>query len=303
MRNSNTSRSPAGERRRQITWLPAVLAALCFVNPADALDPNRVMSQYRIDRWGAEQGFSGGPVFGIAQTADGYLWIGAENGLFRFDGLSFVSYQHANSPEITPSPVLGVLADGEGNLWIRLEHPSLVRYRDGTFENAFPDEEKTEPRVTAMCRGRDGQALFSKSVTDTLKYNQGRFVELGYAAKAPSALVISMAETSSGEVWMGTRDAGLVSLIKGRGSTVAEGLPDKKVNCILPAGNGELWIGTDNGVAGWNGTGLTRVGIPPALAHVQVLALLKDHESNVWVGTERALPGQLARCFDPGESR
>jgi signal transduction histidine kinase/ligand-binding sensor domain-containing protein len=268
-------------------WLPAVLAAFYFAGSAQALDPNRVMSQYRIDRWGSEQGFAGGPVYGITQSADGYLWIGAENGLFRFDGLRFVSVQRANSAGA--GPVLGVLADGEGNLWVRFEHPSLVRYRDGMFQNAFSDENLTEPRITAMCPSSDGRPLFSGHITDAMKYSRGRFEELSYAAKAPSALVISMAETPGGEVWMGTRDSGLVSMSKDRIATVSQGLPNRKINCILPTGKKELWIGTDNGVVAWNGTELTKAGIPDALTHVQVLALLKDRESNIWAGTARGL--------------
>ncbi len=285
MRNSSIFPSPASEVRRPIVWLLAALAAVYFAGTAEALDPNRVMSQYRIDGWGAEQGFPGGAVYGITQTADGYLWIGAENGLFRFDGVSFLPVQRANSSGAAAGPVLGVLADGEGNLWVRFERPSLVRYRDGTFQNVFPDEQPADARITAMCRGRDGRALFSGHITDAMRYSQGRFMQLGYAAKAPSALVISMVEGPDGELWMGTRDAGLVSLSKDRVLSVAEGLPHRKVNCILAAGHRELWIGTDNGVVGWNGTELTRAGIPAALSHVQVLALLEDRESNIWVGT------------------
>jgi ligand-binding sensor domain-containing protein len=47
------------------------------------------MSQYIHDRWGTERGFPRGPVYAITQTADGYLWIGTEAGLVRFDGQNF----------------------------------------------------------------------------------------------------------------------------------------------------------------------------------------------------------------------
>jgi len=63
----------------------ATLTAVCFVNPAYAVDPNRAFSQYIRNQWSAENGFSGGQVNAFAQTPDGYLWIGTARGLFRFD--------------------------------------------------------------------------------------------------------------------------------------------------------------------------------------------------------------------------
>jgi ligand-binding sensor domain-containing protein len=59
---------------RYLSWLLPVIAVVCFANRAEALDPNRVMRQYRADQWGADQGFPGGAAYAIAQTADGYLW-------------------------------------------------------------------------------------------------------------------------------------------------------------------------------------------------------------------------------------
>ncbi len=67
------------------------------------------------------------------------------------------------------------------------------------------------------------------------------------------------------------------------------GLPDRKVNCLLPLDGGELWVGTDRGVVRWNGSALTPDGVPQALRGVQALALLRDRDANVWVGHERAV--------------
>jgi ligand-binding sensor domain-containing protein len=88
---------------------------------------------------------------------------------------------------------------------------------------------------------------------------------------------------------MGTRETGLISLSEGRISTVVEGLPDRKINCLLPFGDRELWIGTDHGVVRWTGTNLTSSGLPTGLNQIQVLAMVGNRESNVWVGTSRGL--------------
>ena len=68
---------------------------------------------------GKLEGVSRGQVYAITQTGDGYLWIGAEKGLVRFDGINFRLFHHANTPLLPVGPVLGLVADAEGGLWIR----------------------------------------------------------------------------------------------------------------------------------------------------------------------------------------
>src|SRR5918997_4228723 len=82
-RNLNTSPDRNTSCRWPFRWLLVGLAVVCFAGTAQALDPNRAMSDYVRDRWGTQQGFPGGPVYAITQTADGYLWIGTEKGLVR----------------------------------------------------------------------------------------------------------------------------------------------------------------------------------------------------------------------------
>ena len=92
-----------------------------------------------------------------------------------------------------------------------------------------------------------------------------------------------MAETSDGDVWLGTRDAGLRRVQGSRVTRIMEGLPNLKINCLLPGPNGDLWIGTDKGIARWTGTEVTQSGLPAALHTLGALAMIRDRESNVWI--------------------
>src|SRR5271169_2947383 len=113
-----------------IRQLPTLLwLAMSFAGPLCAVDPNRAMSQYTHDKWGAEQGFPRGPVYAIAQSGDGYLWIGTQAGLVRFDGLKFRLIRDVPQLQSGES-VLALMADRSGDLWIRMEG-SLLRYRAG----------------------------------------------------------------------------------------------------------------------------------------------------------------------------
>ncbi len=289
MTNSNTSRDRAATlARASILSLTALAAAACIPS-ARALDPNRAMIQYTHDRWGPEQGFPGGGVYSIAETSDGYLWIGAEQGLVRFDGLNFHLMKRAEASAIPPGPVLGLIADAEGNLWIRTQGLGLLRYRDGVFEDVMAGHGWADTRVTAMCRSKNGQVLFVSPVVGVFTYNAGKLTTLASTADLPHFLVISMADTASGGLWMGTRDMGLFSLSGGKISPVAPASPDRKINCLLALENRELWIGTDTGIVRWNGAELVNAVPPGASERFQTLAMTRDHESNIWVGTAGGL--------------
>ena len=260
------------------------VAVVCFAYPAHALDPNRLISQYMREYWGSEKGFTGGSVTAIAQTKDGYLWIGTEKGLIRFDGLNFRLFPQAIPSSLPIGPVQGLLADSEGNLWILLQTTRILRYHDGTFE---PGREEAEFGITSVLKRRDGGVLLSSLALGTLTYRGGKFQSLtdqteptksstaatpktddnlssrlswatGVATHrfaAPYSAVISMAETTDGKVWLGTRDKGLFYLDGGRISAAVKGLPERKINCLLALDKGELWIGNrqwDRALE-WNG--------------------------------------------------
>lgn len=304
MRSSNISHKGRVEQHWAFSrWLLAGWVATCLIRTALALDPNQPLSQYIRDQWGAKQGFPGGIVYAIAETADGYLWIGAEKGLVRFDGLNFRMISYEDSTAFPVGPVLGLTTDSAGNLWVRLRGADLLRYRDGKFENVLSGFGQTEHGVTAMCRGINGDVLLSALANGKLRFSGGKFIPLAPGSTPLDFLVISMAEGADGTVWMGSRDAGLFSLSKGRLSHIKRGAQDKKINCLLPIGNQELWIGTDSGVARWNGTEFMRDGVLRSLERIRTLALSRDRESNIWVGTANGLARINAKGVLSAEKR
>lgn len=257
---------------------------ICLIHTANAIDPDRALSQYVHDRFGAEQGFPKGPVYAIAQTSDGYLWIGTEAGLVRFDGWNFRLIKD-DSGAFTIGNVLGLTSDDEGCLWLRLQDLTLVRYCRGVFERPSQNED-LYTNIETMRRSNHGELLVWKAEDGAFGFHGGKFEKLASAADLPPSPVISLAQTRNGEVWMGTRDAGLFRATGGRTQSIRKGLPDLKVNYLLSAGDAGLWAGTDDGIVRWNGGELTSAGIPKSLGHFQALAMVGDRDGNVWVGTD-----------------
>src|SRR6266576_2909756 len=94
------------------------LVLLTCCTCAFALNPELDVSQYAHTSWKIRDGFPKGQVSSIAQTPDGYLWLGTEFGLLRFDGVRNVAWQPPRDQNLPSSEITGLLATRDGTLWI-----------------------------------------------------------------------------------------------------------------------------------------------------------------------------------------
>jgi ligand-binding sensor domain-containing protein len=255
---------------------------------ARAVDPSGVASRYLRDQWTTEKGFPGGAVNAIIQSRDGYLWVGTEAGLFRFDGINFSRVWEPDATAAQIDQVLGLALDDEGDLFIRLPDPTLLRYSNGTFAQVTPDSQQFDSRATAITRARNGEVLVSSRSKGLSAFSHSRFRSVVSADRLPAGLINSIAAASANDVWLGTRDQGIFHWQGKEMISIPTG--ELKINCLLAGLTGELWVGTDQGILQWNGRELVR---PPALAPAvrdQILTIIEDRASNVWIGTkERGL--------------
>jgi PAS domain S-box-containing protein len=275
----------SGAAYRSVTL--AVMA--CLLSAAHALDPHRKISQYVREKWSAANGLPGGAVHAIAQSPDGYLWIGTDKGLVRFDGFTFLPVPPKS---LLPQndPILGLITDAEGDLWVRMQTAGILRYNRGKFKNLASGPNATVTQVTAIARENAAGMLLSDLISGTLRLRRGRLDLVAPANILPGAApTMSIAETIGGKIWLGTLGAGLFYLANGRATRVTQGLTETKINCLLPVGDQELWVGTDHGLFRWSGTGFRRAELGPSLRDQPVLTILRDRDSNIWVGTSQGL--------------
>src|ERR1700752_5004602 len=85
---------------------------------AFALDPSLDVGQYAHAAWKVQDGFAKGAIASIAQTPDGYLWLGTEFGLFRFDGVRVKPWQSPGNQTLPSGMVYSLLVSRDGTLWI-----------------------------------------------------------------------------------------------------------------------------------------------------------------------------------------
>jgi len=122
---------------RHFFFLLACLMLLC-TRPLLALDPSLDISQYAHTAWRVRDGFTQGGIWAIAQTPDGYLWLGSDFGLYRFDGVRAIPWESPARDQLPSSSVSSLMVSRDGKLWIGTRK-GLASLKDGqlTTYSAF----------------------------------------------------------------------------------------------------------------------------------------------------------------------
>ncbi|HEV8541709.1 MAG TPA: two-component regulator propeller domain-containing protein, partial [Verrucomicrobiae bacterium] len=100
------------------------------ISRAEAEEP--ISHEFTIRRWTTDDGLPQNRISSLAQTPEGYLWLGTWFGVVRFDGLHFTVFNQYNTPALANDAVNALAATPDGSLWIGT-HGGLVRYHDGEW--------------------------------------------------------------------------------------------------------------------------------------------------------------------------
>ncbi len=259
------------------------LVALLWTHFVCAQNSTSTLQQYKRAEWGPEQGLSSGRVQALAQTPDGYLWIGTAQGLLRFDGVRFVPIL---IPQKQPLPqILGLTVDKDGVLWSRAGDTRLRKVQiDGISPPVSLKSHFLGIVVTAAAQATGIYATSTdKSV---LRLTKNRVDPLPIHLHT---LLISLAEAKDGRLWIGT-DRGLLYWDGVGLSTVSAPNVNQKINCLLSDEGGHVWVGSDDGLAYWDGRNLVQRPFgDKGMQHLHVLTIMKDTDGNLWIGTSKGL--------------
>src|SRR3954467_15588531 len=119
---------------RAILVSVAVIVHLTAARETHALDNHRSITQYAQTRFEARDGLAHNLVNSLAQTSDGYLWAGSEEGLTRYDGATFTSFDHRTTEGIPANTFTALTVDPQGRLWAGTRDHGLLRLIDGEFQ-------------------------------------------------------------------------------------------------------------------------------------------------------------------------
>ena len=137
-----------------------LFAALVACAPAWALDPDKAYVHYVRDSWSIEDGLPQITALCLAQDRQGYLWIGTQSGLSRFDGVRFTNYLPQDTPALPAVWIRALLAGPDGQLWIGTYKGLAVHSGAGFRQVPAADQERwPELDIRALAVDPDGRIL------------------------------------------------------------------------------------------------------------------------------------------------
>jgi signal transduction histidine kinase/ligand-binding sensor domain-containing protein/DNA-binding response OmpR family regulator len=264
-----------------------VAGLLIAAQSAAGLDPTRAITQYAHESWHTVDGLPQDNIVSIAQTPDGYLWLGTEEGLARFDGVWFKVFDKSNTPELKSSFISALLVDQRGNLWIGTGGGGVLRMTDGKFVAFTTQNGLSNDSVLSLGEDKEHGIWIGTEGGGVNRFKDGKFTVYNSKQGLVDNAVYSIFAAQDGSVWFGT-GGGLSQLKDGslRNFTVQQGLPNKNVRAVFEDREGTLWVGTNGGGLsqfrdGKFKTFTTRDG----LASNSVFSIYQDKEGSLWIGT------------------
>ncbi|MBI2838967.1 MAG: response regulator [Acidobacteria bacterium] len=259
----------------------ACIAAVCsFAASLTALDPARAITQYVLDSWQVEDGLPQNAAEALIQTHDGYLWIGTQEGLVRFDGARFTTFDRRNTPELAHNWIRALAEDHDRTLWIGT-YAGLMSLSNGRFRSYSEASDLLRAQVFALTVDRDG-GLWIGTSNGLGHMVHGKVTILNEKDGLSDRRVWAVHQDSAGSIWIGTSN-GIDRFVdnKFRSYGASEGLPDQQVWCIYEDRRGSLWVGTSRGLCRLDGDRF----VPDRTITSQVKTIQEDRDENLWVGT------------------
>jgi signal transduction histidine kinase/ligand-binding sensor domain-containing protein len=275
--------------------LLCLLFFLFAVSSVSAVNPTRHISQYAHTAWRIQDGVFSGAPNAITQTTDGYIWIGTQAGLLRFDGVRFAPWTFPNGKRLPSSNVTSLLGARDGSLWIGMEG-GLSHWDKQELTNYL-----IQPtRINSIIEDRRGTVWFVRTRTSDAAGGLCQIIGTGphcygKADGIPDSGASTLVEDALGNLWI-AGDTEVARWKPGSFSTdISKQLKMKEgtdgVTGLAANPDGSLWVGiADVG----RGLGLQQLAegvwkpfVTPELdgSTLQVRRLFLDRENALWIGT------------------
>lgn len=267
--------------------LLAVLVFLWLSTGLTALDPEKPLQYYQLDEWQISHGLPHNWIITIAQTPDGYLWIGTYSGLVKFDGARFEMIEKIGDVDITNRSILNLYVDQQGTLWIGTRF-GLGRYKNDEFRVFNKSDGLSDEDIGCITEDMHGDLWLGTGHGVLNRLKNGKFTEFNPIDESGRQRISAILEDSSGNLWISAVQAGL---FHGKDGVFAKydfhikDLDDYSVYSLYEDRQGAIWVGTNKG--------LIRILDKTARIYTQknglaaniISKILEDSDGNLWIAT------------------
>jgi ligand-binding sensor domain-containing protein/signal transduction histidine kinase len=276
---------------RAIHLCALLLGAICTLSQASSLS-------LRFEPLGVEQGLTQESVTSVLQDKYGYIWLGTQAGLNRYDGYRVTAFKNdpANPRSLLDNYVQALFEDAAGRIWIGSKG-GLDRYdaAAGSFVH-YLSKDSNLSVTNIVGDGANGLWLTTSDGLQHFDIASGQVRTLRHADNDHDSIsderVNALARDQQGNLWIGTA-SGLEMMPAGgdkfRHFGTREALPANHILSLSLGADGVLWAGTLNGLQAWrvNGTAAEAIQLPAAdaLPEQRVTRLLHDHDGTLWAAT------------------
>lgn len=272
-------------------------------NAQDAitLDPNKQISQYVHQTWNTDDGLPQNSVSAIVQTQNGYLWLGTEEGLVRFDGTDFKTFDKLSTPAFAVNDVVDLLIDQNDNLYAGTRGGGVVIFDGHTFSSLTVDDGLGSNFITHLSEDSEGNIWISAYGGGLSRLSEGKIETFGVDAGFEGDFISDAIQDQEGRHWIAT-EIGLLKFHDDKferiGGTVVDSL---FITTLFEDKAGKLWVATrNNGVFNLANDSLWQV-IDPNAAQGYATSIIQDSMGSIWLSMTR---GSLHRVTaDPSATQ
>jgi ligand-binding sensor domain-containing protein/AraC-like DNA-binding protein len=233
----------------------------------------------------------------LAQTLDGYLWIGTSKGLVRFDGVKFVTIRFSEKEEFYSKEIRQLLVDRRGALWIgTADGLTLYPSRQEHFKSFTTANGIMGDGIRRIKDDTLGNTWISFTSSYVSRFSDGKFTDYNTAQGLMGKKVNAIVEDNQGNLLFGTRENGIFKYKDGEFSQYPVPGLDKSliIDMYIDAG-GDLWIGSEKGlfrltdITHSTGQDIQRFSSGDGLSNDFITCITEDSDNNLWIGTAQGL--------------
>ncbi|MBL6448452.1 GHKL domain-containing protein [Fulvivirga sp. 29W222] len=253
--------------------------------------PGKPNTQYYVDRWTTDDGLPANTLTYVHKSNKGYIWISSYDGIVKFDGIEFKTYNRAKN-DLPSNAIAQIEEDSKHKLWIGTYGEGLMSYENGEFKSENNESLKAQSIQTIYINNEDRIWIGTRG--NGLHYRENNVIKKFRRHPSIENITISaIIESEDGELWIGTEGNGLVKYKDNNFQvfTMEDGLPEDHIAVVYFDSVGTMWVGTNIGLTRFNGKSFELIN---EIGACFITKMFEDKQNNLWVASDCGLFKKLA---------